>query len=522
MPSDPLDSSRALNVSHTIEGVAFFRYSWLALLFFLTPALAQEALYRLPDTLVSQRDGVVTLSWGGETFSYVEGLGWTPPLDGSGPVVTADGVYAPASFFETLDMVAARVEDVRLAGDSTLRAVVDFSEGVTLSVPEQEGRLEQDQILNLQLPPVLLPRTLPDPAGGVALELFEDASGVTLSVSGPPLNYKVFTLTDPTRLVLDLTPLSFAEVTPETRAVAEGVTYRRFAAPTTVGSSGVHVLEVAPNRGEFRVVGANQQAQPVSELASGSLAAINAGYFDRSSLNAIGLLKVGGGLLSLPSRGRSSIGFSGGGVLMDRLNAEVSLQASGRRFAARNFDFEVVTSAGTFAGTPRQGVIVVEGGRVKLNKVGPRVVPEGGFAIIYAPEERELALINEGEFAALDVRFNPSQFASLPYAVEAGPLLLKGGVPAFEPELEQFRRGERILDHYTQQAAIGLRPDGTVLLVAADNMIAEDLIPLFVSLGASDAMRLDSGGSTTLYADGEVLNRLREREVVSAIVYVPY
>ena len=502
------------------------------------PQVGQEAqteevaLYRLPDSLVTRSANAITLNSAAGTYTYIEGIGWSPALDEDSPqpVVTADGVFAPAEFFEALGLTTQRVEGVRFGGDSTLRAVVDVSEGTVLDIPEQSGRLAQDEVLTVRLPNVLLPQELPDSSLGVELELFEENGGVTLSVSGPELNYSVFTLENPSRLVLDITPLSFATVTPETRELANGVTYRRFAAPTTIGSSGVHLLEIAPGRGEFRVVGANKSAAAVSELARGSLAAINAGYFDRSSLDAIGFLKVDNSLLSLPSRGRTSIGFGTanlstdiGGVLMDRLNADVNVRVSGKLFNARDGEaFTVYTQPGAFVGTGRQGVIEVQNGRVLLNKVGPRVVPPGGFAIVYSPEERELALVDEGDFAALDIQYSPAPFGNVRYAVEAGPLLIKNARPAFAPELEQFRRGERILDHYTQQAAIGVRADGTVLLVAADNMIAEDLIPLFTQLGASEAARLDSGGSTTLYANGEVLNRVREREVVSAIIYVPY
>lgn len=156
------------------------------------------------------------------------------------------------------------------------------------------------------------------------------------------------------------------------------------------------------------------------------------------------------------------------------------------------------------------------------NKVGPRTVPPDGFALVYDPARRDLALINEGDSAALELDFQPEVFETVRYAVEAGPLLVSGGRSAFDPALEAFRRGERILDDYTQQAAVGVKADGTVLLVAADNMIAEELVPLMLSLGGYDAMRLDSGGSTTLFIDGEVVNRTSERRVVSAIVFVPY
>ncbi|MFA5595282.1 MAG: phosphodiester glycosidase family protein, partial [Trueperaceae bacterium] len=104
---------------------------------------------------------------------------------------------------------------------------------------------------------------------------------------------------------------------------------------------------------------------------------------------------------------------------------------------------------------------------------------------------------------------------------EAGPLLVKDGLAAYQPELERFATGQRILDGLTQQAAVGVTADGSTLLVVAETMRASELVPLFLSLGADRAMRLDSGSSTTLVIDGRAVNRSTERRVVSAIVLVP-
>jgi exopolysaccharide biosynthesis protein len=48
-------------------------------------------------------------------------------------------------------------------------------------------------------------------------------------------------------------------------------------------------------------------------------------------------------------------------------------------------------------------------------------------------------------------------------------------------------------------------------------------VPLFLSLGADRAMRLDSGASTSLYLEGQIVNRqTAERRVVTAIIFVPF
>jgi exopolysaccharide biosynthesis protein len=142
--------------------------------------------------------------------------------------------------------------------------------------------------------------------------------------------------------------------------------------------------------------------------------------------------------------------------------------------------------------------------------------------VVYEPHLRELALVERGDLASLAVDIAPSIFNTVDYAIEAGPLLLKAGEVVFNPALERFRTGTRLLDGRVQQAAIGVRADGTVLFVTADAMTARELIPVFITLGAQDAMRLDSGTSTTLFAAGQVINRVNERRIVSAIVFEPH
>jgi len=79
------------------------------------------------------------------------------------------------------------------------------------------------------------------------------------------------------------------------------------------------------------------------------------------------------------------------------------------------------------------------------------------------------------------------------------------------------------------RTAVGHRTDGSVLLVTVSGrgadgsvgMTLRELAELFVRLGASDALNLDGGGSTTAVIDGEVQNAPSdgvERAVSSALV----
>jgi exopolysaccharide biosynthesis protein len=65
----------------------------------------------------------------------------------------------------------------------------------------------------------------------------------------------------------------------------------------------------------------------------------------------------------------------------------------------------------------------------------------------------------------------------------------------------------------------GVRPDGTLLLVTVDGrrpgwsvgMTLPEAARLMRSLGASDALNLGGGGSTTMTVRGQVVNRPSDR-----------
>lgn len=86
----------------------------------------------------------------------------------------------------------------------------------------------------------------------------------------------------------------------------------------------------------------------------------------------------------------------------------------------------------------------------------------------------------------------------------AGPMLIHQGKPVAQRDDRTFvtRRHNR--------TALGIRPDGTVLLVAVDGRFKQfaegfslpELTQVMLWLGCSEAVNLDGGGSTTMYVRG--------------------
>jgi hypothetical protein len=494
-------------------------------------AVAAAQLVLLPGAVLNLTPEAAVVKLGEVEAVYVSGLGWLGPFTGPPPRMEGDAVWVPPSVAEALALASGAVPmgfvvGVRSAGSQEVRLVVDF-EGVR---PDQlrplagVGQVGPGEQLQLILPALLADAVTAGTAGLFDLTLTASPAGTLLSIAGGAFSYDLFALAEPSRLVIDLRAdvggIGFAE---QAREIAPGVVYRTFRTATSQGASRVHVLEVAPGSGVWSVRAQPGERRPTLDWAQTGLLAINGGYFDTRSSAAIGLLVVGGEWWSPPSRGRAVVAFGPQGVVIDRVESRTAVTVDERVAVPLSdplaAEIAVYRLPGALAGSSSVGVLVLDAAGIVLeNRVGPAETPADGSVIAYPPQLRPLALVEPGAAVRTATSLNPPALEGADYAVEAGPLLVKNGQADFAPEREGFARGVRILDEVTQQAAIGVTADGTVLLVAAETMIASDLVPLMLSLGAVDAMRLDSGGSTTLVAEGRVLNRTSERSVVNAIV----
>lgn len=521
---------------------------------------ADAPVLLLPSDQVTVTGDTVRLRVRGGDTSYVAGLGWLSGWPFPGPVVRDDGrVLIAAEVAEALEL--PYLSGLRTGADgATTRLVLDVpgASAAVLEGTRLQGLPGEGETTTLPLPGVLVPEGFLLESDGLSVRsLPADGEGpARVVVSTPEAQLNAFPLADPPRVVVDLAPLGLAADPPpaelsapephagsgpyvplpgafeapeperdEPVQLAPGVSYLRTRATGRNGTSVVHVVELDPDTTDLRVVGRSGEGRPVAAWADGGVAAINAGYFDPANFEAIGLRRIAGTLLSLPSRGRAAVGFGPTGTVVARADARVQVRVDGRiaidRVVGNGSELALSRTGGRPVGTPRQGVVTVAAnGQVTGNTIGPARVPAGGFALIYDAALRPLALLEPGRRVSVGVSLEPGALERSSWVVEAGPLLVQGGQAAFDPEVEGFARGVRILDEATQQAALGVRADGTVLFVVAERMVAEDLVPLFLDLGAEAALRLDSGGSATLVAGGRTVNRLLSRPVESAIVAV--
>jgi exopolysaccharide biosynthesis protein len=111
-----------------------------------------------------------------------------------------------------------------------------------------------------------------------------------------------------------------------------------------------------------------------------------------------------------------------------------------------------------------------------------------------------------------DVRLHPRPAFPPEFVVGGGPRLVRNArlAAAGDPGIY----GAGFADARHPRTAVGVRADGRILLVTVDGrqpersvgMTIAELTALLLELGAVEALNMDGGGSTTMVADGRVVN----------------
>jgi hypothetical protein len=309
------------------------------------------------------------------------------------------------------------------------------------------------------------------------------------------------------------------------------------------------VLEVDPGSIDVVVAHARDAAmglETTRDLARrhGALAAVNGGFFRTSGPLAgesEGVLVVDGRLLSEPDRGRAGVAFvldadGRARALFDRLgfcaelelaeeegesSAPIALDGIDRErrtgeviLYTPEFHLTTLTGSDGVEAIARQSIV----SEIRRER-GSSPIPADGVVLSFDAAAAESARLRPGMEFGIDTRLLPLAgdparlWERASGALGAGPLLLAGGRRALDPARESISRVFTEARH--PRTAVAARVDGSLLFVTVDGrapdssvgMTLAELTDFLLSLGASDAVNLDGGGSTTMVVRGETINR---------------
>jgi hypothetical protein len=175
-----------------------------------------------------------------------------------------------------------------------------------------------------------------------------------------------------------------------------------------------------------------------------------------------------------------------------------------------------------------------------IDNKGSSAIPSNGYVISASGKKREelLSLVKVGTRIDLAL-FHSSPDSEIPSpaffraedVVGGVPLLIKDGL--VEIKWEQEKSSKSFVETKHPRTAVAKLKDGKFLMLTVDGrqpehsigMNLKELAELLLDLGATDAMNLDGGGSTTMFLDGKVMNKPSdkegERSVSDAILVFP-
>lgn len=332
------------------------------------------------------------------------------------------------------------------------------------------------------------------------------------------------------------------------RALMPGVTYDQRLQFTRFGPQVVHVL-TAPKPagglyglkpvlsngaavGRERVTSMQRRAE-----ASATVAGVNGDRFTwADGIPSSGLIQDGV-VRTTPHPKRSMVGVdTAGNLRVDRISMLGTWQGSGPRRTihlvnrpagpngttlytpsygaatpANTGAFEAVLSPFPSA-TPNADLV----GYVSENRRGGTPIPPGG-AVLSARGSQAQRLAVEGatgEMVTVRLVLRP-EWRDVPEAVGGGPELVRQRRPIFRPD-EDFGTD---LNRREPRTAVGQRADGRIVMVVVDGrrpgyssgITNFELAQTMVRLGVVTASALDSGGSSTMAFEGQLLNRPSDR-----------
>ncbi|AZI42993.1 hypothetical protein EHF33_09775 [Deinococcus psychrotolerans] len=407
------------------------------------------------------------------------------------------------------------------------RLVIDLSGPATYSAKNERGGV------TLFLPQVSADSNVQTLDSGDTLTLAPDSNGVTVRLDAGGGQSQVSTLNDPDRIVIDTATSLSADVPPPINpdALPIGVSLKAF--------GGLSLLSFDPAQFTPRVVAAPVGvALNVSELVRrvGGVAGVNGGYFDPPSSLPVDFVAAGGKLLAASLERRGTVGFSEGGTTLFGFPRP--------RYMLTGAFGSLMVNTVTARPAPKLLTAFVGDGKTAVGGAGLLTLTLNAAASGVSKAELGGAVPAAGR---ISLSFDPARFPQLPTAegssiqatlnyqsqewqgvrdgLSAGPMLLQGGEIVLNPEREAFNVLTGVW-RPTRQVAFAIYK-GQPTLAFLEFGTPETFARALHNVGVTDALRLDSGSSATVFVSGGYLgtggylNTVWSRPVPNAIVLVP-
>ncbi len=266
---------------------------------------------------------------------------------------------------------------------------------------------------------------------------------------------------------------------------------------------------------------------------SRATAAINGAFFNAygGPADPYGTLIARGQIVHTGYYG-TSIGFKPDGtVLMDSLRVGIRGTVTGRPDKAgksrtlgwyatfvnrtpdtgQNVVLMYNSARGTNVGFSGGTAVTVRKGKVVKKAANANTsIPGDGYVLVYhGSEQNNAARFEVGSAVDMNLSYENAAKRPIPWSdvvtsVGAGPRLVTDGKVSLDATGEGFN-DPKILTASGARSGIAIMPDGSVLLATIGGATMSQWAQVMQKMGAKQAMNLDGGASSALYANGRTL-----------------
>lgn len=280
-------------------------------------------------------------------------------------------------------------------------------------------------------------------------------------------------------------------------------------------------LEVKPALSNAKKMQSRKTITTIAKQEN-AVAAINGTFFKPQTGVPLGTLMIEGEIYTGPIYDRVAMGFfdSKSSTPFDiaRVQLDATVKGSGTTIKIDNINQPRMLSTYNLVYTSKWGKyspyapvygvnLLVQNGVITKASANPIAI-SGDDYVISGPKSVLNVLLKDKD-AKLTVNTNP-QWKNVKHIVSGGPYLVKNGEVFVDMSAQKLGS----IGGRNPRSAIGYTKDNDFIIVAADGregssigLTLNELAQFMKSIGCTNAMNLDGGGSTVMYVNGKIVNK---------------
>lgn len=249
-----------------------------------------------------------------------------------------------------------------------------------------------------------------------------------------------------------------------------------------------------------------------------SIVAINGGFFKPQTGVPLGTLMIDKKIYTGPIYDRVALGIFENGYDVGRVQLDAKISSGNTEVKIDNINQPRMLSSyilaytrdwGAYApASPQYGVqLQIVGNKITAASANPLSIPKDGYVIV-GPKSK-LSKFFGAESVDIQINTNP-RWENVKHIISGGPYLVKDNQIFIDMTAQKLQS----IGGRNPRTAIGYTKDNDLILVTADGregssigLTLNELAGLMKSLGCTNAINLDGGGSTVMYVNGQIVNR---------------